>query len=254
MKQCSIEQYNQLRAEMNSRIEITFSFSHSTISVVLALWTISIGIYTHLSENATSAWLFALIQSFIFIITLLLLVPLAAKYSDNLRQISSLGSYLKAFYEIPSLFNESGNIFSWEIENGKMSSIIVDKGKKSLLSKLFTLDFLLLGILSSILYTVFAVIADFQLMKTNVSVIHYFIVLSIEIAFFVLSVFAIILIYNGTQIKTNFMKYIKQCADFYLNDALKLGFYDGFPFEQYCNYNAEMTNEQKIKILLDYIK
>lgn len=253
MKQCSLEQYEQLRAEMNSRIELTFSFSHNTISVVLALWTLSIGMYTHLSENDTRAWLFALIQSFVFVITLLLLVPLSAKYSDNLRQISSLGSYLKAFYELPSLLNDDETVFSWEIENGKMSSIILDKGKKSFLSKLFTLDFLLLGILSSALYVVFAIIANFQLIKINASVIYFSVILGMESVLFLLSAFALILIYNGTQIKTNFMEYIKQSANLYLNDALKLGFYDGFPFDEYCNKGAELTNKQKIKILLEYI-
>lgn len=254
MKQCSLEQYEQLRAEMNSRIELTFSFSHSTISVVLALWTISIGLYTHLSENDTRAWLFALIQSFVFIITLLLLVSLSAKYSDNLRQISSLGSYLKVFYELPSLLNDDENVFSWEIENGKMSSIILDKGKESLLSKLFTSDFLLLGILSSIMYVVFAIIADYQLIKINASVKYFSIILSMESVLFLLSTFAIVLIYNATHVKTNFMEYIKQSTNLYLSDALKSGFYDGFPFDEYCNDGVELTNNQKIQILLEYIK
>lgn len=50
------------------------------------------------------------------------------------------------------------------------------------------------------------------------------------------------------------MGYIKQCSAFYLKDALELGLYDEFSFDQYCNGNVEITNEEKMKILSEYIK
>ena len=256
VKQGAKEEYAQLRTEMNSRIEITFSFSHSIIIVVLTLWTISTGLYANVFKEANNNgtfmseqnWIFAGIQAGIFVITLLLLVPMAAKYGDNVKQITSLSSYIKIFYELPSIFCKRNEMFAWEFESGKLSSMSVDRKRDSFFSKLFTADFFLLGILSSMLYTIFATIAIAQLHKTSKNKIFTCVAFALALILFIISVLSTIIIYKSTRVKSNSMTYLKRCVNVYINIAVDLEIYDDFPFERYLK-NTEITREDKIKIL-----
>lgn len=118
------EEYSALRAETCTRIEIMNSQATSALTTALATWVMG---FTLLGFQVTSqptdimAVLLPLGQIVAFLATILLLLPMATKSGENLRQMVSLGAYIRVFYDEASQVNFSAESakFYWDTVDKK---------------------------------------------------------------------------------------------------------------------------------------
>ena len=82
----------------------------------------------------------------IFIIPILFFVPLAVKSGENLIQIASISTYIRIFYEYPTIDRKKS--WNWESSNNLLSNANVDRKKKSFAMKFFNLEYTILSICS----------------------------------------------------------------------------------------------------------
>lgn len=99
----SVHEYNSLRAEMVTRIQIMNNQATSATSACIAAWVVSCTIFVaSLSSDqmAQNLLTFCVAQSLSALIPSIFLLPTAVKSGENLCQIAALSSYIRVFLTI----------------------------------------------------------------------------------------------------------------------------------------------------------
>ncbi len=124
-KTFSIDEYKTLRSEQNVRIEIINDHSFKINNFVMVFYAAVIAILgvcfdfignenTIFGRYIVIEFIISLILTVFTSIPIFMLYTFSGKYNDNLRQIVSISTYQKIFFELPSLKAKGQNILGWE--------------------------------------------------------------------------------------------------------------------------------------------
>ena len=103
-----------LRSELNSRIMITYSHSHTTMTFVITVWSILITLISFFYTNFSDHYeIISIIAPLIILITLFYIFFASQKYKENLTQIIKISSYYSCFYNFIGLPSDDCN--AWEL-------------------------------------------------------------------------------------------------------------------------------------------
>ena len=144
----------------------------------------------------------------IFIIPILFFVPLAVKSGENLIQIASISTYIRIFYEYPTIDRKKS--WNWESSNNLLSNANVDRKKKSFAMKFFNLEYTILSICSFGIFMFFSII-DFNqiynkyVVKREIRTGDYAICLLAGIILALFAIASIFFIYKNSCMKYTLM-------------------------------------------------
>ena len=100
--QISIDEFNALRSETVERISIMNSQASNAIGMILTTWAAGFGLlginFSNLDKlNEVAQIIISFGQTSAFLFSILLLIPMAIKSGENLRQLVSIGVYIRVF-------------------------------------------------------------------------------------------------------------------------------------------------------------
>ena len=130
-KTCSLEEYNSLRNEVVERISIMNNQASNAFGILLTTWAAGFTLLGLLVSFQISdkyeipfgcLFLLSTGQVLAFLSSLLMLVPMAIKSGENLRQLISLGIYIRVFYDYISKHNDCKQRFLWETADKQVSA------------------------------------------------------------------------------------------------------------------------------------
>lgn len=134
----SESEYISLRDEMVQRIVLMNSQATNAITVVLTMWAAGLGLFGIQLANMRKfnilhnlALCFGEVGSFFCV--LIILIPLAMKSGENLRQLVTLNLYISFFYFelVRDKKIKSKNIYPWEYVSGSTNYIYKIGQKKN---------------------------------------------------------------------------------------------------------------------------
>lgn len=220
------EEYNSLKNEMVTRINIVNNQSNSAILALIASWTVAISFTIFLYGKDASAIVFRegidFLSTILFIIPVCFFVPLAIKSGENLIQIASIASYIKVFYEFPSI-NSNKEKMLWELTNSYCNYAIVDHGKESRLYFAYNSEYTILSMFSTIIYGFRATlsIANTNMNMDRSAIILHVIIISLHSLIFVACLICcIIIIHRSSSTRTTVKKRIEELTIKYLDIAI----------------------------------
>lgn len=226
MKRLSKEEYQNLREEMNTRVQLMYSHNIGMVMAVFAVWAIA-GLFcadfftivqskiegnTEIKNSILTFGAFLL--NVLFVSPLGILLPFSVRSRDNIGQIESLAGYLLVFAEIPTMIEKesSGTEFiGWETFQQKAV-------KEKFTLPLFNCEYIILGLISLGLFLAGAVLClylafQYHIMSTTL-LIH------IYIFVFCFAVFAVVTIFMKSNIR-KFLKRRNACIKKYHDIAIK---------------------------------
>ena len=132
-KEFSRAEYESLRSEMNMRVNMAYAHGFTLATIMLVFWAAIFAFCKDLFDLATASdsiigksaiidiiIVFAVV--FFCSIPCLLVYPFSVKYNDNIRQIVNIASYLRVFYEYPSMIRKekkteegTAQVIGWEV-------------------------------------------------------------------------------------------------------------------------------------------
>lgn len=136
-RKVNVSEYSALREETCTRIEIMNSQANSAFTTALAAWVIGFTLLgLQFTSDNSSADVLTLIltigQMTAFFSAIILLLPMAARSGENLRQLVSLAAYIRIFFDEASQVNSQDDFkFYWETMDKKMNIIINSSTKTS---------------------------------------------------------------------------------------------------------------------------
>lgn len=154
----SLEEYNSLRNETVERISIMNNQASSAFGLLLTTWgagftLLGILVSFQVSGKEEISFLFLLLlsigQVFAFLSSLLMLVPMAIKSGENLRQMISLGVYIRVFYDYASKYRNCTQRFSWDTADKQVSAFTTIKGTNKFWLRQFNAEYIILGFIST---------------------------------------------------------------------------------------------------------
>lgn len=189
-----------LRNELNSRIMLTYTHSHTTMTFVITVWSILITLISFFYTNFADHYeIISIIAPLIVLITLCYVFFASQKYRENLVQIIKISSYYACFYNFIGLPSEDCN--AWELITMDMQNNkeYAPNTKEEVLPRM------------NGEYTFFAILAcTINLALFVVSVVFYFKIVSAAYIIFycveyffitLISIFLVIKISNNTSLK-----------------------------------------------------
>lgn len=123
----NVSEYEALRAENTSRIQNITTLDNSILVVSGGLWLIAVSV----SDSFVNGSLGIILRLVLLAITGILILIASLKSWENIRQIMTISSYLKVFYEYPSIIARN-DVFGWESIQIKTNSFGNSNGKKPL--------------------------------------------------------------------------------------------------------------------------
>lgn len=225
----AIAGYTSLRTEMISRIESINNQASVAWTTILTAWVMGISLYIipHAYEivDPTILYWLGAAQSISMLLPVFFLLPMSVKSGENLTQIVSLSCYIRVFYENVRRHDELPCIY-WETANNAISSVNTDKGRKSLIYKLFfNQEYLVLAMTSMLLFVMFSILNSVHLY--NIIKLRYFI---LSVAAYLLlafvSLIAIKEIRRFSCIKTCMMENAEHYTKSYIRIAIRLGLFE----------------------------
>lgn len=220
----SEHEYNSLRSELitrltiiNKQVSTAIITSISSWAAGMALWIKYLGqVEIHANYTMTMGY----IASFLFLVPVFYFIPLAVKSGENIQQIASISAYIRVFYDYVSI-REKNNVTNWETSNNLLSTINVNRGKKSRMMRLYNEEYTVLSICSFILYLMCTILAyfDIQNYKSFKVIITYIIVHGI-LCF--ASIVAIYMIRKASGMKNSMMKNTESYVKRYIERAIEL--------------------------------
>lgn len=112
-------EYTALRDEMLTRINFINTYSNKTLTFIIALWAVGftlvgvrVGIYLEGGYYLNRAFTFG--ESIAFFMVVPIVHSIVIKNDENIRQIASIGAYLRVFYECIPMVNQEETCFYWE--------------------------------------------------------------------------------------------------------------------------------------------
>lgn len=155
----SLEEYNSLRNETVERISIMNNQASSAFGLLLTTWGAGFTLLGILVSYQTSGksneipflllLLLSVGQVFAFLSSLLMLVPMAIKSGENLRQLISLGVYIRVFYDYVSKYRECKQRFSWDTADKQVSAFTTTKGTDKFWLRQYNAEYIVLGFIST---------------------------------------------------------------------------------------------------------
>lgn len=128
------EEYNNLNAEKRLRIEQCYNANYTYVSIIIAAWAFIISSYISCFGNLVGInefvrYILLYVLGFIFLASSFISIILWHQWNENLMDISKICSYLKVYYELPSLVNNEEKVM-WDSYTG---ITLFDASKKSIL-------------------------------------------------------------------------------------------------------------------------
>ena len=228
----SVEEYTTLRDETNERIAIMNNQGANAFGIVLTAWAAGFGMLGLMLANISNIpanlvkYVFMLqVASFMF--SLLMLLPMAIKSGENLRQIISLGTYIRVFYNyLPQHGKVQGPLFFWDTADKHINYFATSKGltnKKKHLAKWYNHEYIILG-LASFVFMIVSIIMLHEHLNASGQVLRKW-VLYIQIGVVtVLSLYILIQIYLASCTKVNLLELTEEYMKKYILVAKELGF------------------------------
>lgn len=215
---------------MISRNTIINSQASTALVTIISAWTAGFAFRMSIISNKTpfsdalEEMSMRYLSTVIFIIPILFFVPLAVKSGENLIQIASISTYIRVFYEYPTMKNEKS--WNWESANNLLSNANVDRKNQSFLMKFFNLEYTVLAICTFLIYIYLNVI-DFNRIYSNlvrtqqVYSIQFVLYLMGNVILVILSILGIYVIYRSSCMKYTLMKATEEYVDKYIEVALQ---------------------------------
>ena len=214
------EEYKRIYAENLQRIKSLFSQGYSLLTVICAIWTLTVSVCLSLAEKqvidlgngSTSFYIIALM--FLLGLPIFISFPLSVRQHDNLRAICSLSAYTKVFFEMPSIVRKEKCLFAWETAHcdSKLSK-----------TTFFNFEYILIVIVSNL----FTLICGFlsivnSIFSKNITLM---IVTFVAVTLFqFLLIFLSVSICKNAKTKHHIDDYSKKYLNIYLELASELGF------------------------------
>lgn len=164
----SVDEFNTLRAETVERISIMNNQASNAINLILATWIAGftlLGIQLTNQKDLSTFYLIILSigQMSAFYLSLLMIIPMATKSGENLRQLISIGMYIKVFYDYLSILKQDSETVStyylWEYTDKLLSSFTTSKGKKQLKYRLLNSEYVILSAASALFLFISALLS-----------------------------------------------------------------------------------------------
>lgn len=218
----STDEFNSLRGETIERISIMNNQASNAMGIILTIWASGFSLlgiqlynYDNLSNNSLAILSIGQILSFCF--SILMLIPMAIKSGENLRQLVSIGVYIKVFFNYISQHQYKDNkslqiLYAWESADKLMNIIIARKKRYHLRDFLFNSEYTILGFLS-LLFLLIPLILNYKIFNvffnSKVLIILYILLITIN-------VFLIVLIFIFSNSKNNINKASEEYTRKYL--------------------------------------
>jgi hypothetical protein len=234
-----IQELSYLRSEMNQRISFCYDYSDKIMKHMFVIWS---GIGTLFLYGIAKEGHFFTMQNvnhimkatFIFVIILfisnLYLYLASLKYSENIRQICELASYIAVFYEMRIGKDRKDSDNSWEIasfEAGvKRNEKSNTKAKKlEILRSWHVMDdeYTLMAIVSTLIILIILILSSIYTQDLNELAIRIFI---FNIVVFCISIILIYKIYKNSSLALrNMIKEKAERMGIFLDYAIKNEYY-----------------------------
>lgn len=250
----SIEEYNSLRSETIERISIMNNQGASAFGIVLTSWAAGFGMMGVMLANIEKipqemVKFIYILEIIAFLYSLIMLLPMAVKSGENLRQILSLGTYIRVFYNyLPQHEKVQGPLFYWDTVDKQVNYIATPKGiknKRHKLAKWYNHEYIVLGFASSIFTLItFIMLCDHLLCggKSKTAII---IMTTSGVLLLFLLIYTLCQIYKASSVTTNMMRISNDYMEKYVVIAKELGFIDVSEVEQALK---ELDPEREITI------
>lgn len=255
------DEYAALRHEQCLRLEMAYNHGFTLTSIILVFFSaifVFVGVIFKLAlKNESIIGKEISVDSLIVLaIVIFCLFPIfliyyfSAKYEDNLRQVVSVGAYLRVFYEYPSILNRGKTdksdteILGWELFHCNSS---VPK------AKLISAEYIIISIASFVLGLSIGVALFGCAYLTNE---HYYYaenlaasiaVICVFLILFMIclgvSVFTIMKIRKNTKTDTIMRNYSECYFDAYVNLAQEIGFLT----EQQAKDLVQLVNNMRVR-------
>lgn len=225
----SSEEYNSLRNETVERISIMNNQASSAFGLLLTTWGAGFTLLGVLIAYQTSSekteipfqcmLLLSTCQVFAFLSSLFMLIPMAIKSGENLRQLISLGVYIRVFYDYVSKHRNCGQRFLWDTADKQVSVFTTTKGKDNFWLCQFNAEYVILGFISTA-FLLMSYLYNAMLLQERIPVC----VLSIVgLLITALAFYLIFVIYTRSSIKKNLMSLSDEYTKKYLTLAVTIG-------------------------------
>ncbi|MCM1438069.1 MAG: hypothetical protein NC131_02495 [Roseburia sp.] len=239
------EEYQSLRAELQSRIDHFNTHNVKIITVILTVWTVGFSLYSIFlgnlnTENAQLINIVLIILDLVLIAPMFLLLPISVKTSTNLSLIASLKAYIMVFYELKSFDNNTKD-FKWEIMSEKANLRLTKKKSFGNAISKFVFDFvngeyviLMLLSFAIFMYTYYMTVKYAEnVLNLDSGKIPYFISM---VCFLVVWFLVFFIVLYSTSVGTHYKKPLKKYSLIYLDEAIEMGYLSNDNYEKYKEF------------------
>lgn len=249
----SEKDYENIKVEERQRIEWAFTHGNILTAFILSYFVAILGftistimnidfqeVFTS-SINIWKACLLALLVLLLIGFPVFLIHPSAEKYHDNIRSTANAASYIKVFYELPSILLNKSNqedcgLKGWETLH---LNLVIPH------AKVIGREYFFLSLLTVVLYTLIGIAYTvWCIICFNISIIN-IIPLSV---FFIIYVFYgvwvylfMIMISKDTRTDKFFSVYPSMYTQYYLDMAIDFGFISKKDKLEYLQLLREMN-------------
>ncbi len=170
----SFAEYIALREELLQRIGAINNYTINSLTIIIALWVagfslVGVRFGIRLDSKAYINMAFTFGESVAFFMVLPIVESFVIKNEENVRQIASLGAYLRVFYECIPIVKENETYFCWESLDSSLNLLKTDnienKQKRNRLMELifsregfarmfYNLEYIAAAITSTVLFLI----------------------------------------------------------------------------------------------------
>lgn len=210
-------EYNSLREELISRINVTNTLAVAAATFSVAAWTVGIALlvipfsdYVNKFGSNDILNIFYLIPALFSFITILVLLPLSIKSSENILQSTAISCYIQVFYECKN----KSSMGAWETINTSINVEKLNRGLYHNFGWLFNSEYVFLAVISLLLYLVSAII--FTKNSNDIVVDYILIAVGVLALILVVVIFFItgIIMRSNKNIKSYIKKYVQKGIDY----------------------------------------
>lgn len=170
-----------------------------------------------------------------------MLVPMAIKSGENLRQLASLSAYIRVFYD----FLTDGQ-YIWDTADKHVSAVTTAKGTHMFWLKQFNSEYIILGI-ASLIFLLLSFLLSLIYLHDQTTKCY---LLFIGLAVIILAVYLLAVIYKKSNTKNNMMELSVEYIQKYLILAVEMGF---IREDDLTNAWNELNPENKINTQMYFI-
>ena len=221
----SNSEYESLRAENVSRIQMITVLDNSVLVITGSLWAAVAAISGNLLTN--NAKLKLIIQLLLLIIAAVLIIVAALKNWENVHQILVVAAYIRVFYEYPSRHTDKLDLLSWEttqMQTNALRNSKWSKQKNLLFRAFYNGSYLILEFTTAVIMAAVVINAGIRDLPAFEKVVLICVLIAIWSIIFV-TIFKLTFVNGFTDEKQ------KELFMLYANKALELGVIDETMYE-----------------------